>query len=99
MHVVSQRAAGPSLRERIVGHAMNSAPSIFKTASIWAARSGAPGSRPSKIAPPIVKPQAPVEATFLICSAVTIDPATMTGPAEAATTACATSIGSSLGCR
>src|SRR5262249_28906054 len=58
------------------------------TASTWPATDGPPGSRPSKIALPIVKPHAPAASSAAICSSDATDPAAITGRSpQAATTA------------
>src|SRR6202043_1911120 len=67
--------------------ASGSAATAASTPRTWAARSGPPGRRPSKMAPPMVNPHAPAPASAAICSTVATDPAAMTGPADAATTA------------
>ena len=47
---------------------------------------GAPGSRPSKMALPMVYPHAPASLTASARSMLAIDPATITGPLERRTT-------------
>src|SRR4051794_27853626 len=69
------------------------------TARTWAATSGAPGNLPSKMAPPMVKPQAPARDSDSICSKLVTEPAAMTGPELACTTALVSSSTSTVPCR
>ena len=60
---------------------------------------GPPGSLPSKIAPPIVNPQAPAPSSVSIWAVLATDPAAITGPLAARTTARVSSAGSAVWCR
>ena len=60
---------------------------------------GPPGSCPSKIAPPMVKPQAPAWSRALIWATLATDPAAITGPLAARTTARVSSAASAVWCR
>jgi hypothetical protein len=51
------------------------------------------------MAPPIVKPHAPAASSAEICSSVATEPAAITGPSTASTTARVSATGSALACR
>src|SRR6201999_3349572 len=60
----------------------------------WPATLGPPGSARSKIAVPIVKPQAPASSSRATCSSEATEPAAITGPCAAAATARVSATGS-----
>jgi hypothetical protein len=71
----------------------------LSTSRTWPATDGPPGSRPSKIALPIVKPHAPAASSVCTWSRLATEPAAMTGPDAAVTTARVSSATSAVWCR
>ena len=74
-------------------------PAASSTSRICPPTDGPPGSRPSKIAPPMVNPHAPAASSAWICATLATDPAAITGPLDACTTARVSSATSAVGCR